>query len=281
VQGAFTDEVALVLPNVASSTPSAPVSSYIRLIYFKRIAPGPAIAPPGSPATVVGSNYLDNIFVLSDMKTRFGGPAFVKSVVYEDEIYVDARTAALGIDFIGKAGFATDNDNVTFFAFPSFVMTGEQQGKTTPLSITGEVYTKDDTYLNLLFKRYGKSLQKNVIVLSQSSASYEYPMTPADDGADPSFASPNFSYLIALVLGKAVYQALVALAASTFLPGYRVYLGMENILTQTDAVGAAYTSYELVLRGYVLANGRIEVKEQNTDPTTTPPYSANIKVYAR
>ena len=81
---------------------------------------------------------------------------------------------------------------------------------------------------------------------------------------------------------NAAYQNLTSLATSpvpSFLPNYRVYLGVKNILTQADAVGLEYTTYEIVLRGYVLNNDAIEVKEQNTDPASA--FKTNIEVYSQ
>jgi hypothetical protein len=281
-QGAtMTDDVALALPNLGSSTAAQPIACYVRLKYFKRIESG-ATVTPGSPATIVTANYLDNVFSLLDLKPTLSGPSTIKSAVWDEEIYVDA-TAALGIDFIGKVGFATDTSNVTLFAFPSFVITRAGGGKSIPFSITGEGFDGADTYLNKLVAKYDpKTIEKHVIVGNP---------TPGDDldaiavsrnpEKDGRFASPNFDHFIALVFGNAVYQSFLSLAASSFLPGYPVYLGVKRITTQADAVGVDYTSYEVVLRGYVVANGRIEVKEQNTDPASTPPYTQNIKVYSQ
>ena len=280
LHGGLTDELALALPNVASSTNAQPVASYTRLKYFKRIDSSQT-ATPGSPATIVTANYLDNIFSLPDLKTILGGASPIKSVVHDEEIYVDA-TADMGIDFIGKVGLAADANNVTFFAFPAFVITGDGSRKSIPFSIIGEGNDENDTYLNVLLKKFApKTIEKSVIVRNPTPASDLNVITvSADVEGDGSFASPNFEHFIALVFGNAVYQSLLSLATSSFLAGYRVYLGVKNITTQSDAIGVKYTSYEIILRGYVLANGRVEVKEQNTDAASVPPYTANIIVYS-
>jgi len=162
LQGQLTDAVALALPNVASS--AQPVGCYVRLRYFKRIDSTQTVTP-GSPTTVMTYNYLDNIFYPLELQTSFGGPSPVKSVVYDQDIYVDA-TATLGIDFIGKVGFATDNANVTLFAFPTYVISGDSSGTTIPFSITGELFDEDDTYLKLLLKKFDpKTIEKTEIVL--------------------------------------------------------------------------------------------------------------------
>jgi len=275
-----TDEVALALPNLASSTNAQPVACYARLKYFRRIDPSQTVTP-GSPATVVAFNYLDNIFYPLELKPVLGGTSQIKSVVHDEEVYVDAK-ADLGIDFIGKVGFATDSSNVTFFVFPAFVISGDDDAKSTPFSIVAEGYEGSDTYLNMLLTKFDpKVIEKSQIVGNPTPAS---DLTVIDvsrgDTTDGKFASPNFDYFIALVFGNPLYQSLVSLAASSFLPGYRAYLGVKNITRQTDAVGVDYVRYELVLRGYVLANGRVELKEQNTDPDAVPAYTANISVYS-
>lgn len=276
IQGGLTDELALALPNVANATNAQPVACYTRLKYFKSFDPSQAV-PQRPPTTIVASNYLDNIFYPLELLTVLGGNAFVKSELYDEQVYVDARTTDLGIEFIGKLGVAIDSSNVTFFAFPTFVISGDDDGKTIPFSISGKTFQTDAPYLNLLLDEFpgtGIALTKilnNPIVNTMSVI--------ANTAAEQDFTLPNFAHFVALVFDAATYQSLVAQAGPFFAPGYRVYLGVKNDAPQTGFQNTAYTTNDVVLRGYVLTGGALTATDKNTDSASG--FTTNVKVYSK
>jgi hypothetical protein len=269
VQGLLTDEVSLALPNVASS--AQPMCCYVRLKYFKRIdsTKTSKVAPS---ATVQAYNYFDNIFYPLELQTTLSGASKVKSVVYDENIYVDATADPdLKLDFIGKVGFAADSDNVTLFAFPTFVITGDEEGKSIPLSIIGKDFNVKDTYLDLLVDEFsGNGIAKTPIVQPPNVANAI--SVVADAATNAKLTAPNFAHFIALIFDIHAYQDLLNLAASPpFLPGFRVYLAVKNITPKVDTKGTKYITRDIFLRGYVLNSSTIEVLEQTT----------NIKVYSQ
>lgn len=276
IQGGLTDEVALALPNVANSTNAQPVACYTRLKYFKSFDPSQT-APQRPPTTVVATNYLDNIFYPLELQTLLAGNAFVKSAVYDEEIYVDARTTDLGIEFIGKVGIAVDNLNVTFFAFPSFVISGDDDGKRVPFSITGRAFQIDKPFLNLLLNEFPGTGIKLTTILNNPTV--QTMSVIANTAAEQEFTSPNFAHFVALVFDKPAYQSLVAQAGAFFLPGYRAYLGVKDGVSQTGIHNTPYTTNDVVLRGYVLAGGTLTVTEKNTDSASN--FTTNVKVYSK
>jgi hypothetical protein len=275
IQGGWTDEVALAFPNVASSTNAQPVACYTRLKYFKSFDPSQT-APQRPPTTVVATNYLDNIFYPIELQTVLVGNSHVKSAIWDEEVYVDAMTD-LGIEFIGKVGIAVDSFNVTFFAFPSFVISNVEGGKTAPLSVVGEAFEADELYLNLLLKKFpGNGIDKSKITPTPPEGSVSAISVIADAATDGKFTSPNFAHFVALVFDKPAYQDFVTQAAASFLAGYRVYLSVKDGVPHNNA---AYTTNEVELRGYVLTGGAVTVAEKNTDSASG--FTTNVKVYSK
>jgi hypothetical protein len=267
------NEVALALPNVASSTSAHPASCYVRLKYFKRNDTSLS-GTPASLTTVVASNYRDNIFYPVELRTKLDGNWNIKSTIYEEEIYVDARTE-LGVEFIGKIGFAVDDYNVTLFTFPLFVIGSPDAN---PFSIIGKAFkvvNLDDTFLTLLLAGFPSiEIERKQIVLTSPSGNVDTVSLIQKTPKQEKDKSPIFSQFIALVIDNTTYQNLVTLAgnASTFLPGYRVFLGIKDDVTPP---GASYTTNELVLRGYAPNASDIKVIEMNTGTGTT-----NVMVYS-
>jgi hypothetical protein len=274
VQGAVIDEVKLAFPNAASAGKA--IASYARLKYFKRFDASQTPVS-GPPTTIVAINYLDNLFYPLELETVLSGSAPVKSVVHDEEIYVDAR-ADLGFDFIGKVGFAIEGyalnkSNVTLFAYPSFVISGDGGAKTIPLSIVGEAIRGTDPYLNLLLKKFpGTGITLGGIELTPLVRAMS--LVAAASDADH-FTTSNFAHFVALVFDKQAYQDLVARARTSFAQGYRVYLGVKDAVTQQDSKHADYTTNEVVLRGYVLNGNALTATEITSGPT------ANVKVYSK
>ncbi len=271
----FTSEISMSVPNNNALGNTTPVSSYLRLKYFRKFDTTQPM-PVSSGTVIKNANYLDNLFFPLDLKIPFETQQSIKTNVYDADLYIDA-IKDIGIDFIGKVGIAEDNMNVTLFAFPLTIKSGEAIVQNTPFSLSGEIIGSSDTYLNVLTNRYSpKSIEKSSLLLNPVNVDYVSFMK--DETADVDFKMPNFDYFIGLALDKPTFTNLQQLALSSFPSGYRVFLGIKNIRKQVDGIGISYISYELVLRGLEVDNNILQVKEVFTDSANN--YTTNLTIYS-
>jgi hypothetical protein len=266
-----------VVPNVTGQGDTTPVSCYIRLKYLKQ-QQGATVEP-----RVIKSDYfLDNLLYPLDLRIPFGGTARIKSFVYEEEVYVNAQdVVGLGFDGIAKVGIARDDNNTSVFLAPACIRT--QEGPASALvTLSGETSDYASHYPNFVALKY--PLEKVEATKPVLSTAGQVPVAKfVSDGnvaTQERFDVPDFDKFFVIVIANSTYDAwktMAAAPAAVLDSRFRVYLGMKNVLVQTDSAGIAYTAIDLVLRGFALdtSTGRYMVQEMNTDPTG----AANVKVY--
>ena len=266
----FAGEVIIAVPIRQASPAVTAVSTYTKLVHFRRI--DPTAAPPSS--TVVRStNYLDTLFAPLAMVIPSSASAPIKSVIYGQEAFVEGNPSAPG-DYLVNAGIAVDPSNVTLFALPVIVRDVSGDKAAAPFLLCGENASGGDTYLNKLMQDYApQRLHRSELVVSTKT-------TPQIDVVDDAPASaapkPDFKRFIALVVGHATFAALSAAAAAKFAGKYRVYLGVTEGTQQMDDRGFPYTAYGLRLRGLVQAGAAVAVEEIHTDPASN--YTTDLQV---
>lgn len=258
-----------VAPNVTGQSATTPVSCYIRLKYLKQTQGETEV-----PTVIKSANYLDNLFYPLEFKILFAGAANIKSAVYDEEIYVNARTVpGLECDFIGRVGIARDQQNTTISMVPTNVRTNSARAS-TPVTLSAETSNSTASYVDLLAAQYPleRVRQSNLILsATETVAIAEF----VSDGVAAGVSVPDFSKLITIVVNNLTYDYWRDNAATALDQRFRTYLGVNNLQTQTDTVGTQYISFELVLRGFELdsSTSSYKVKEVNS----SPPIPANIE----
>lgn len=269
------NSMTFVVPNVTGQAATTIVSCYIRLKYFKQ---QPGTTGVSVVSTVIQSaNYLDNVIYPLDLRILFKGNAVIKTAIYEEEIYVNAQSApGLKFDFVGKVGIARDADNTTIYLIPTNVR--KSAGKAAaPVTLSAQTSDYSGSYLDLIAAQYPleRVRQSNLLI----SPTVSVPIAEfVSDGAAGGFTLPDFSKLIAIVVNNATFDYWRNDAVATLDRRFRTYLGVINLQTQTDTVGAQYISFDLVLRGFEFdaSTSSYKVKELNTDPAI---FNNNVKVY--
>ena len=272
------NSLAFALPNVAGQVATTPVSCYIRLKYFKQQQGATTF-----PTVIKSANYLDNLIYPFDLRVLFSGTANIKSAVYDEEIYVNARNVpGLQFDAVGKLGIARDANTTSLFVIPTVVRTNDGQGSSL-ITLSGETSENSEAFANLIASKYPLvRVRKSDLVLSATAlAPIAEFVSDADTAALSKFGAPDFSKFLIFVVANSTYDAWKSRIVATgggLDSRFRVYLGVKNLHTQTDTLGVAYTSFELVLRGFAAdaTTNNYKVDETGTDPTDS---AANIMVY--
>lgn len=267
--------------NATGQGATTPVSCYIRLKYLKRQPPKGQQMPAAATSTAPQpANYLDNLIRPLDMTIPFGGTAPIKSFVYDEEVYFDAReVAGLEFDCIGKVGIAQDADNTSLFIVPTIVRT--QKGRAGALvNLIGEASDHGGHYPNLVALKYPlERVRKSELVFSATDKAPTATFV-SDAGKEDQerLSVPDFEKLVLLVVANNAFNTWVTSAASPG-QGARVYLGIKNFARQADGIGVKFISFELVLRAMYLDAGTngYALREVGTDPANS---ANNIKVNA-
>ncbi|HSU17358.1 hypothetical protein [Longimicrobium sp.] len=267
-----------VVPNVTGQSVTTPVSCYIRLKYLRQELPAPAI--PASSTSILANNYLDNLIYPLDLRIPWSGTASIMSAVYDEEVYVDARSVAgLECDFIGSMGIAQDVDNTSFFVVPTCIRT-QVDPASMQVALAGETSAYGGHYPNFIALKYPLQIvAKSDLLLPAVVPVADF--IPDDEADESQFSAPDFGKLIMLVVLKSTVDAWkpALSAAGAAIDGrFRTYLGIKNLQEKTDTAGVDYTSFELVLRGFTpdSSGGGYTVAETLSDPAN----AANVQVYA-
>jgi len=249
----FSDEVVMATFNRAGLTNTTSVSSYIKLKYFKRFDPE-ATNPPVSSGTVLrAGNFMDHLFAPYSMKIPFEGTANVKTVVYDEEMFVDAKKE-LGADFIAKVGNSDDGANNVFFAFPD-ILRKEESVISEPFTFSSETDASfSDFYGLIVGKLQNKRVRKSYFELSND---VEY-LELVEIETTELFKNISTGELVCIGLKK---SNLLDIDISAFLNKYRIYLYFTNKVETYDELGQSITIYDVGLRGFGLNSGVIEFKE--------------------
>lgn len=271
VVSGFTTETSLAIPNRNGLAGTSLISGYTRLKYNKRFDVDHN--PPSSGTVIRSQDHIDNLFSPAALKIPFVGDDPVKSYVYDEEQYLDVIDS-LGFDGCLKIGIAKDSFSQTFFCFP-FLKNNDSKGiRKESLSLSGETIDTNEGFLKSMVRRFDGSLTKDKFSLTPSAA---YPETQEqyldikeDDVLGGNFKGPDLDDLVAITFSTADFTAIINLCNTSFLPKYRVYLGVSNKETGADNSGVEYTRAILVLRGFENNTGAIQVKEVST----------GIKIYA-
>jgi hypothetical protein len=263
-----------VVPNVTSLGTTTPVSCYTRIKYLKQ-QQGMATASTVVPAW----NFLDNLVYPLDLHVPFAASAQIRSSVFDEDVYVNAvGVAGLECDFIGKMGIAHDAANTSLFVLPTCIR--KQSGQASAVvSLSGEVSGFTGGYPNFVALKYPlERVLRSDLVLSGNVPVAEF-VSDGDAAAQAKFNTPDFSKLMMIVVANATYDAWMANVPATLDPRFRIYLGAKNLQSAVDDVGNSYTSFELVLRGFMLdtSTDDYSLQEVNTDPVNP---QANVKAYA-
>lgn len=270
------DALTFAIPNVTGQQATTPAASYIRLKYLKQRG---ATVASAAPTVIPSGNYLDNLIWPSDLYIPLSATAPIRSAVYDEEIYIDAQDeAGLHFDAIASVGMASDSDNISLFLLPTAVR--KRKGLAAKLvALSGEAADFAGHYPNFVALKYPREIVTAGSVKLSATAT-----VPVADFASDSwigkFAAPDFDRVLMIVIANATWNGWKTKIASGGVidKRFRTYLGIKNPQRRTDLAGIAYTSLELVLRGYALnANGNnYEVREVSSGAGSGP----NITVYA-
>jgi hypothetical protein len=267
------NSLTLAVPNVTGLGAATPVSCYIRLKYLKQEQGTTTVA-----TVVQAANYLDNLIWPLDLNILLDSPGPILSSIFPESVYLNALAEpGLQFDAVADLGIARDSANTSFLVIPTDVRQCARKG-TQLVVLSSEASDFPGYYPNFIALKYpAERVLKGSLALPGTVPVARF----ASDRPEERFAAPSFDKLCVIVVPNSTYAYWQSQVASgTVLDGrFRTYLGIRNLQTLTDTLGAKYTSFELVLRGFALdASGTdYEVREISADPAGG---NAALTVYA-
>ncbi len=256
VDGRFSVEDLKVPKNVDKA-----ISNYFQLKILTNAissnAPEPAM-PSGFP--LKRETYLDNLFPLFDMDIPFdvtSGKSVLK--IYYDSNFID-KNYINSSNFTANIGIAKDNSFVTFISFPHKYNLNVKQNKDDKIPVSGMEGTSGSLFLTDLDARVSSiKLAKSKFTIDGTDVPFlkfisEKTSILPDSDTDTEttgITTDNFTFddVTILALTNAEYAALLQLKNEKFTDGYKVYLGIDRIVTNPDDNGVTYTKFEYCLRG--------------------------------
>lgn len=250
VSSGFTDEVALATPNRDGQSSTTAISSYIKLKYFKRFDPD-ATTPPVSSGTVIrASNYLDNLFAPFAMKIPFAGTAKLKSVVYDDEFFVDAES----LTGVFSSAKYEDHKSYSFLRLPKVILDIVPSQVLNLAGIKSDIYGSYLEHLSSDWEDF--EIKKSFLSINQQEI--DYLLAKDFSLSEEDATNQRLDKVISLSIPISVLQTSVV---SLFHPKARVYLALKNRQELMDDFGQPFEGFELFARGFVLVNDQIQVDE--------------------
>ena len=267
------NSLTLAVPNVAGLGSTIPVSVYIRLKYLKQEQGATTV-----PIVIQAANYLDNLIWPLDLNILLDSPGPVLSSIFPESVYLNALAEPdMKFDAVADLGVAHDSANTSFLVIPTIVR--RSVGKSTELvALSSEASGFQGYYPNFIALKYPA---ERVLAGSLALPAAVPVARFASDRPEERFAAPSFDKLCVIVVPNSTYaywQSQIA-SGAVLDKRFRTYLGVRNLQTQTDTLGARYTSFELVLRGLALdASGTdYQVREISAHPNGG---NAVLTVYA-
>jgi hypothetical protein len=273
VTSGFTDEVKLIIGNRKGLTTTTCISSYIKLKYFKRFD-NSAPAPVSSGTVIRAGNYLDSLFAPFAMKIPFAGNEKIKSVVFDNEVFLDAQNE-FGKQLIVSIGKSEDIHNVGLFAYAQIIKpTSESDIKTIGFSISAETNNVFDDFIDLVASKNNAKARESAFIVGTTSTAY---LEVFNDSTTPivnDFEKINSENLFLINIDNietpiSEWQSIESLRMTNYIVKYPVYMGFTNKISSIDDNGYFFFTFDMVLRGLEIVSNNIQFKEINT----------NIKIY--
>lgn len=267
------EKISLAIPNDSAENDTTVVSSYIRIKYLKRLEQLPSSPPTSLGIILRGAHYLDNLLVPIGMQLPFSSNAKIKSVVFDEEVYIDGTfIPSVELDGIGKIGLGEDdNGNVTLFVFITDLHDKNGTIRST-FAISGETRNEDGDLLTQVTKKESHlTLAKAALNINNSSVPYILLEETSSGFANFEKVDPRefFGFLIT----KIEFTTILSLAqdlnnfSSDKMP---VFIAFEKVTVDisphgTTDTGAPFTRYEIVLRGHKKFGTAYQVVQVNTN----------------
>lgn len=236
------------------------ISNYFQIKTLTNVvSENSASTPAPIGFSISKETYLDNLFPIFDMEIPFdltSGTSALK--IYYDTNFTD-KTYINSSNFPVNTGIAKDNNFTSFIAFPHKYNLNIKQNQDDKIPVSGMQGAEGSLFLNELSNQV-KSIQLVKSKFTIDSNNIEFlkfvPVNNeilSDDETviDTGMTTEKFTFddVIVLSLTNSEYETLKTLKEDTFPADYKVYLGIENIVTDVDDIGNFYTKFEYCLKG--------------------------------
>jgi len=267
ITGYTGNRIELAIPNYGANNQCEPVCCAIRLLVLKQADNNQA---PSSGIVLRSQNPLDHLFCpLNLVHLAEQLPAAPqRSVVLEDEVYIDARQSPdLQMDFIGKTGIALSANQVALFTYADEVR--EKKHKSRSFGMTG-AHSTDDSWIAAISNQHDniESYKSNLLI---NGSPKPYVIIQDASNSFSGFEKVDPKELLPIIISNTEFQTIKGLIEdpSNFSALFPVYLGVRPVsgspyVHYFDDNNAEYTRFELVLRGYKLNGSSYQVNEVST-----------------
>jgi len=238
----------LILPKHGTSI----VSNYFQLKYLTRIAEVADTTP-----LVFKISYLDNLFPIFDMNIPFKQnteKSYFK--LFYDNSYIDKNLINVS-DFTTNIGIAKDSQLTTFMAFPNNYNDNAQQNTDNTIPVSGMEGASGSLFLNQLVQNANavQMVKGNLLI---GGVTRDYLKFGTNDAVTQQINSNyTFDDVVLITLTNDQFSTIKALKQTEFPNNFKVYLGIDNIIENTDGLGTPYTTFNYILKGIKNEDGVI------------------------
>jgi hypothetical protein len=239
----YTESFQVAVANIANEAKITPVSQYIRIKYLKLVLQGAS-----SGIVPRASNYLDLLFLPFRMKIPFAVTANSKSRVYQEDAFL-ALLAESGCESAGAVGIAEDTKTLALFTYAGDKLKTKGTSRLQTISLASEIATETH-YLNLVRDRYKreKLVQGKIPVGPLPYPSY-FRFIDATPATASALSDANLrDEFMAVLIEKSKFVEMAF--AHSFSFDYDIFIRFSNEIAG-DSAGVEFTSYDLLLEGYI------------------------------
>ena len=255
-------------------------ANYFQLRNIRRVNynEDPADNFPTEGLSIFQNGYLDGVFPIFDMVIPFDdstGKSYSK--IYYDVGFIDKKNIN-GSQYTSNLGIGKDNLITTFISYPSKYHLNIQQNNDEKIPLSGFEGPSSSLFLLEL----DNQIQSIKIVKSEfeiSGITQEYLRFEKQSSLlnKSSIDVYSFEDVSILALTNQQFQDLEQLKNQEFANGYKIHLGIDNIVVGTDDIGETFTKFDYVLRG-LKDDGNGNVIRHTATPSTPITVYTNEKI---
>lgn len=254
-----------IVPYVTAGRANA---NYFQLRNIRRVKNNedPADNFPTQGFSIPKNGHLDGLFPIFDMTVPFDESTDrCYSKIYYDVSFIDKENVN-GAQYTANLGIGKDTLITTFIATPSKYNLNIQQNVDDKIPLSGFEGPESTLFLFEL----NNQIQSVKLVRSQfkiAGTTHEYLRFDKQTiGTHDQIENYKFEDVSILAMTNQQFQELEQLKVQEFPIGYKIHLGVENIVVGIDDNGISYTKFEYVLRG-IKEDGNGEIIRHSASPS--------------
>lgn len=260
-----TEEFGLIVPNNDGATNTTPISTIFSLKLFRRRFRNTTVLTSGG-TKIEGNKAEDNLFLPAHMKIPFPNTSGIRVKTFHENVYIDHFEER--DEFVADISIAADDYGFTFLAYATD-RRKRGLGIRKYFSFSSETNDSDIHFLDYITRNY-PTIEYDSGLLQITGTDYQLLKTDhSSDNFLKVFNAPKVDELVVFYFSPAdILQIESTITANNLLTEYKIFLGIANPTFGIDDNEVGYTTYDIILRGFIENSGVIEATEVTTNLKT-------------